>query len=212
MTSPETAASDTGVAASRRERSRVAALSAAWQILVQEGWEALTQQHVAEVAGIGRATVYRHWPDRTSLLQDVLSAEVVTLHTVMTGDVRADLLAELRSMRDELCKRHFDRVLVTLVDRAFVEPDMLAVKAAMVHDGTANLRQILEHAARLGELRPELDLDEAVSFLVAPVVYRHLFADDDVTDEMLRRVVEDFLSLRRTAPTTSSCGERPHPR
>lgn len=202
MTLAESPASDTGVATTRRERSRAAALAAAWQILVQEGWEALTQQHVAEVAGIGRATVYRHWPDRAALLQDVLSAEVVTLHTIPTGDVRADLIAELCSMRAELCERHFDRVLVTLVDRAFVEPDMLPVKAAMVQDGTANLRQILERGARDGELRSDLDLDEAVSFLVAPVVYRHLFADEPVTDEMIGRIVADFIAVRHTKPTS----------
>lgn len=99
-------------------------------------------------------------------------------------------------MRAELAERHFDRVLVTLVDRAFVEPDMLAVKAAMVHAGTANLREILQRGTRRNELRPDLDFDEAVSFLVAPLVYRHLFADDTVTDHMISRVVDDFITVR----------------
>lgn len=200
MTLTDRDASDMRVVSPRRERSRGAALAAAWQILLTEGWEALTQQHVAEVAGLGRATVYRHWPDRAALLQDVLSAEVLTLHTTPTGDLRVDLIAELSSMRDELCQRHFDRVLITLIDRAFVEPDMLPVKSTMMHDGTANLRQILEQGSRRGELHPKLDIDEAVSFLVAPVVYRHLFADDTITDEMISRIVADLIALRTAPP------------
>lgn len=189
---PATAASTT----SRIERTRAAALAAAWSILVRDGWEALTQQRVAEVAGLGRATVYRHWPDRVSLLQEVLSAEVVTLHTATTGDLRVDLTAELCSMRSELSERHFDRVLATVIDRAFVEPDMGPVKSAMVRAGTSNLRRILERGVDRGELLSALDLEEAVSFLVAPLVYRYLFADDQITDELLERLVDDFLRLR----------------
>lgn len=164
---------------------------------MEEGWEALTQQHVAEVAGIGRATVYRHWPDRTALLTDVLAAEVLTLHTVPTGDLRTDLTAELRSMRHELVDRRFDRVLVALVERGFWQADVLPIRAAMVASGTANLRRFLEAGVADGELVATLDLDEAIAFLVAPVVYRHLIAGEVVTEQALARVVDDLLVLRR---------------
>lgn len=39
-------------------------------------------------------TLYRHWPQRLDLLRDLITEEVHLLHTVPTGDVRADLMAE----------------------------------------------------------------------------------------------------------------------
>jgi len=63
------------------DSTRAAILDAARQVLFDEGWEALSHQRVAEVAGVGRATVYRHWPQRLQLLQDACSAEMLTIHT-----------------------------------------------------------------------------------------------------------------------------------
>jgi hypothetical protein len=37
-----------------------------------------------------------------------------------------------------------------------------------------------------------------VAFLVAPLVYRHIFAGEEVTEAALRRTVDDFLRLRRS--------------
>jgi AcrR family transcriptional regulator len=90
--SPVTASDDAAHYVSPRvERSRRRALWAGREILLNEGWDALTQRRVAEVAGIGRATVYRHWPDRISLLVDVCTTEANRVHTVPTGDLRHDL-------------------------------------------------------------------------------------------------------------------------
>lgn len=177
----------------RVERTRARALDAARRVLLEEGWEALTQPRVAEVAGIGRATVYRHWPDRVSLLREVCAAEVDTLHTPLTGDLRADLRAELVSMRAELVDGGFDKVLVALTERCFREEELREVKAAIVDHGTANMRRILENGMAEGVLPPLLDVDAAIAHLVGPMLYRNLFADaaDSVHD--LHRTVDSFL-------------------
>jgi AcrR family transcriptional regulator len=179
----------------RVQRSRDRALEAARTVLLEEGWEALTQQRVAEIAGIGRATVYRLWPERSSLLHDLCVQEMRTMRTRPTGDLRADLLAELGAMRTELIDRHFDTVLVTLTDRASFEPVLRKIKLALIGHGTENMRERLESAMAAGELAP-LDLEEAVAFLVAPLVYRHIFAEQEVSLAALRNTVDDFLDLR----------------
>lgn len=187
----------------RVQRTRARALAAARQILLDEGWDALTQQRVADLAGIGRATVYRHWPDRVALLQDVCSAEMTTLHTVPSGDLRNDLCAELEAMRHELIEGRFDKILVTLTDRCLWDRELLSVKSAVLGEGTGTVRAILADAVARGELTRDLDLDEAVSYLVAPIVYRHLFAEQRVDTASLHRTVEDFLTLRRLAGSST---------
>jgi AcrR family transcriptional regulator len=48
-------------------------LVAARELLVGEGPGAVTHQRVAQEAGVGRATVYRHWPRPEQLLLDVMA-------------------------------------------------------------------------------------------------------------------------------------------
>lgn len=180
----------------RVQRSRDRALAAARVVLLQEGWEALTQQRVAEVAGIGRATVYRLWPERVGLLHDLCVQEMRTMRTAPTGDLAGDLIAELEAMRRELIDEHFDTVLVALADRSPYEPALREVKAAVLSHGTEALRERLADAIRDRELVSGLDIEEAIAFLVAPLVYRHVFADQNVSSGAIRRTVSDFLALR----------------
>jgi AcrR family transcriptional regulator len=190
MEPPEDSASWTDP---RVERTRALALDAARKVLISEGWEALTQQRVADVAGIGRATVYRHWPDRVTLLREVCAAEVLTLHTPLTGDLRADLRSELASMRAELVDGGFDKVLVALTERCFREDELREVKRAIVENGTANMRRILGAGIAAGVLPPLLDVDSAVAQLVGPMLYHHLFADAVVSARDLNETVDSFL-------------------
>lgn len=177
----------------RVERTRIRALDAARRVLLEEGWEALTQPRVAEVAGIGRATVYRHWPDRVTLLREVCAAEVDTLHTPLTGDLRADLRAELCAMRAELVDGGFDKVLVALTERCFRDEELREVKAAIVDHGTANMRRILEDGIAAGSLPPLLDVDAAIAHLVGPMLFQNLFADAPDSSSDLHRTVDSFL-------------------
>lgn len=53
----------------RRSRETVAViLEAAARILAQEGADALTTNHIAEVAGVSVGSLYRYFPDRDSLV------------------------------------------------------------------------------------------------------------------------------------------------
>src|SRR3954451_18071153 len=72
----------------RARRSRAAALTAATELLVEGGPERVTHAAVAVRAGVGRATVYRHWPDQQSLLFDALANDVRPLLAFGEGPIR----------------------------------------------------------------------------------------------------------------------------
>ncbi|CAM5615080.1 TetR/AcrR family transcriptional regulator [Streptomyces aurantiogriseus] len=57
-------------------RTRAATLAAATELLAEGGPENVTHATVTQRAGIGRATVYRHWPDRQTLLIAALAGGV----------------------------------------------------------------------------------------------------------------------------------------
>src|SRR5580704_9810498 len=99
----------------RADRSRRRALEAAQQILMTEGWEAVTHLRVAELSGLGRATVYRHWPSTSDLLRDTLEREIMAIAIRPTTDLRTDLVTSLRLIRRETVDRGAGRALAALI-------------------------------------------------------------------------------------------------
>ena len=79
----------------RARRSCAAALAAATELLVEGGPERVTHAAVAERAGVGRATVDRHWPDQQALLFDALANDVRLLLAFGEGPIRHQLVSQL---------------------------------------------------------------------------------------------------------------------
>lgn len=64
----------------RRERSdsarnRERLLETARRLFAEQGIESVTMSAVAEAAGVGKGTLYRHFPNKTQLLQQLIDAD-----------------------------------------------------------------------------------------------------------------------------------------
>jgi len=59
----------------RSEDARLAVLHAADDLLVQEGYAAMTMKGIAERAGVGRQTVYRWWSSKAEILLEASAAD-----------------------------------------------------------------------------------------------------------------------------------------
>lgn len=55
------------------------------------GWAGFSIESVAREAGVGKASIYLRWTDKTSLLVDALVSTLIRTEDVDTGSLRADL-------------------------------------------------------------------------------------------------------------------------
>ncbi|MEV6553585.1 TetR/AcrR family transcriptional regulator [Streptomyces sp. NPDC051597] len=177
----------------RAERSRAAALAAARDLLIEQGWSAVTHVAVAARSGVGRTTLYRHWPDASGLVRDVIAERISTAHTPPTGVLRDDLVRELDGLRRLLHDPVSDRGLRAVIERAGVDPVFAQLKEALYREGSRVFRTVLDAAKARGELAADLDPDLAVDQLAGPLMYRRLLAGRQITAEYVERVVDDFL-------------------
>jgi len=184
----------------RFDRSRKAALEAARQLLLTEGWDAVTHLRVAQQSGLARPTIYRHWPDRVAILNDLLAMETTQARFMPTGDLRRDLIRGVKAIRDELVDRDFARVLAALIDRGEWDPDIQRIRITQAYDTVASIREILRSAISDGELRRDLDPELAIAQLVGPVVYLRLVSSNDVPRRAVERLVDQFLDGCRARP------------
>ncbi|HSY16083.1 MAG TPA: TetR/AcrR family transcriptional regulator [Jatrophihabitantaceae bacterium] len=192
-------ATSTVVASLPRPRTdllRAQALTAAVELLTEEGWDAVTQARVATQAGLGRATVYRYWPDRRQLVRDaVLSANLAVRRQVpASGNLRDDLVTELRNLRRELTSGRLAMVLAALIDRAEWDAELETVKVTVSRYAGRVICRIVAKAISDGQLSNFTDPDDSVSLLLGPLVYRRLVSVEDLTDSFLDSLVDGYLA------------------
>lgn len=124
-------------------RTRNDVLRAALDVLIDEGRDAVTHQHLAQVAGYSRVTLYKHWPTRAHLLRDAFRRLRDAQHHTPTGHVRTDLIEELTVFRTAIEERRIDRALAVLAELAATHPEMTEVRDEVVSDGERVLRGLL---------------------------------------------------------------------
>jgi AcrR family transcriptional regulator len=181
----------------RVARTRRTALAAVLDVVRDEGLGALTQARVAERAGIGRATVYRHWPNVRDLLFDALSEAELTDHAVPTGDVRRDLIDELLAFKRSMTKSDIGRVMTAVIDQAEWDADMAAIRCRLTASGTSVLRNIIRRGRASGDL-PVANEQQLVARLVGPLVFRRFFSGEPITRPFVAEVVDQALTGARS--------------
>lgn len=180
-------------------RNSAAALAAARDLLVEEGWEAVTHVAVAARSGVGRTTLYRHWPDPASMLRDVVAAELDVKATPVTGRLRHDLAAAGEVFRVMLHDPIMERVMRVNIERATVDPSFRRIKDTLFDKGRSAYEAIFGAAQASGDLAYDVDVPRAMDRLLGPLLYRRMFANEDFGDDYVTEVVDDFLVLLGTS-------------
>ncbi|MDT0379423.1 TetR/AcrR family transcriptional regulator [Streptomyces sp. DSM 42041] len=187
MTVPAHATRGTGGTRLRADavRNRERIVDAAREAFVHYGPEAPLDE-IARDAGVGNATLYRHFPDRGTLIH-----HVVRTVTERIADRAAALAAEpdtfeaLRRFVFDAAEERIGALCPLLTDH--LDPDDPALRAARDRLETA-ASHLLERAQRAGTLRPDVGLGDlmlALSQLARPLpgtncpeirgfVHRHL--------------------------------------
>ncbi|CAG6394419.1 TetR/AcrR family transcriptional regulator C-terminal ligand-binding domain-containing protein [Streptomyces cocklensis] len=184
----------------RAARSRAAALTAAQELLVEQGWAAVTHVAVAARSGVGRTTLYRHWPDTSGMLRDAIVQRIQAAHITPSGDLRADLVGELDALRRLLHDPVSEHGMRAVIERAGADPEFAALKQELYAAGSRVQREILERARAAGELPSGLDVDLAIDRLAGPLVYRRLLAGGAFGTDVVRAVVDGFLAAESPRP------------
>ena len=173
----------------RAIRSRQAMLRTARDILQREGPAAVTHQRVAREAGVGRATVYRHWARPEQLLLEAMGPLEMPFFRDPRSPVRPWLHAQLRRLADELAVPAIVASSATLMQGALVDPAVAERRDATVATLTRHLAAALNLAATTGELTDAAGAQDAAAILVGPLQYRMMMQVGEVPDAMIDRLL-----------------------
>jgi AcrR family transcriptional regulator len=184
----------------RVDRTRIAVLSAVRELINEAGWDAVTHVKVADRSGVGRTTIYRHWPERICLVREAYVLELnVTRDVELTGELSADLLAVLEAIRFELIEREGTRILTALIAQSEFDSGVRSLKKELVDDALQVLRKALSEAISRKQLGRGMTVDKAISELVGPLLMDLLVLDTNVPPKRVVELVTNFLGAHTPA-------------
>ncbi len=182
----------------RVARTRAAVLDAGARVLFTDGWSAVTHLRVAAEAGVGRATIYRHWPSVEDLLVDVLVVCQAPLKAPEpTGDLRTDLIAALPVFVEPLQTSKLPEILIAAIEKAPTDPRIQAMHDSMTRISRAPVWQVASRSIDQGKLVPGLTEETVGAHLIGPVLYQYLFTGARLSQTDLERITDASWSRSR---------------
>jgi AcrR family transcriptional regulator len=192
----------------RAARSRDAILAAAHDLLAREGPGAITHQRVAQQAGVGRATVYRHWAAPQDLLRDVLLSAELPFFATPALPLRPWLHAELRHLADELALPAVASLATALMEQT--RPGGAGTRPHRhITAITDRLAAAFALAVDAGELDTAPDPDIAAAHLIGPLIYRTTLQAAPVPDQLLTAVIDGAADWQPPRPDRSRPASAP---
>jgi len=162
-------------AVSRAERrlaeTRHEIVQAAAEVFVERGYHATRLSDIAERAGVGQGTLYRHFKDKREILDSVVARAVSRLQSTFEDENAPAMignLSEYRLRADDIATRLFETFAVESESLKFLVRELPAIddEAAAVVFGIADqVQQLFQKYYRTGIergfFRADLDIEAA---------------------------------------------------
>ncbi|EON24803.1 MULTISPECIES: TetR-like C-terminal domain-containing protein [Nocardioides] len=196
MTSPEPQATRPRIEGDREQEI----LTSTLDVLAEVGYDRLTMDAVASAAKASKATLYRRWNGKVSLVIDALLSQKQPSEVPDTGTLRGDLMAAYCGMGgfgDARAVSTFTSVLTAMVrDEEFAEAYRRDVLAPKVAASSAIFARALER----GELGAGADISVLAPALAGIVMHRFFLHGEEPNEERIARIVDQIIIPAATCP------------
>ncbi|MGI9158044.1 MAG: TetR/AcrR family transcriptional regulator [Marmoricola sp.] len=187
-------------------------LDATLSLLLDVGYDRLTMDAVAKQAHASKATLYRRWETKTSLIVDTLLRAKGAPHMDLpdTGTLRGDLVALF-------CGGHTGqagtKVLGAVVTALTNDPDFAEeFREKFIAPKVLVSQQVYARAMERGEIRDDLDLEVIVPAMAGILMHRAFVLGQPTTDDTVRRVVDHVILPAVLAPDAAHKHQQKHTR
>jgi AcrR family transcriptional regulator len=167
------------VARPRSSEAHDKVLRAALELFGERGIDATSMDAIAQASGVSKATIYNHWADKEALLMEVM--EMIhglnrEIEDVDSGDIRSDLTAVLTRRPPDEFDEARDRLMPSMIAYSAVHHEFgMAWRRRVMEPPRKSIERILKRGLDRGLIRPDLDLEVAISLLLGPMLYTHIF-------------------------------------
>ena len=170
-------------------------LDATLDLLGRVGYDRLTMDAVAAEAKASKATLYRRWTSKSSLVVDAILRTKEALQTpeADTGSLRDDLL-QMACGHGGLTDARFAQVMAGVVTALHHDPDFAEeFRTRVLGPRIETTRAVFERARDRGEITADLDLDLLAPALAGIILHRGFVLGLPADEDTVARVVDQII-------------------
>ena len=155
----------------RSEQAEQAIIEATLDLFAEQGFEGVCVEAVAARAGVGKATIYRRWPNKEELLLAAFGSLKSPFPEPKGVSVRDDLLAMVEVMCADKADPRKSRRYALLLGEGDKYPRLMArYKETIVRPRRDAMRAVIRRGVETGELRPDTDVEIAMLTLTGAIM------------------------------------------
>jgi AcrR family transcriptional regulator len=183
----------------RSEEARQSILHSTLKLLAEKGFSELTIEAVAARANVGKATVYRWWPDKGALIADAFASGATRkLHFPDTGSVRGDMNQQMRQLIKVFRSRR-GRIVSAMLGAGQSDHNLIAAfRERFMKPRRQEAYATLRRGIARGQLKKNVDMDLLLDSLYGPIYMRFLLRHDKLTSEFVDGLCELTLGENRS--------------
>lgn len=179
-----------------------AILAATLDLVHEAGIGRLSMDDVAARAGVSKATIYRRWDSKESMILEALKSAVGKVQPIDTGSLRSDLLFFVEAWAERIRNDRTRDLMPHLIAAATSSPSLQAALDEFSEMRTRPLRVAFRRAIERGELPPDTDVTLALDLLIGAIMHRRLFFDGVFADDEGERLVDAVIrAVSAVAPS-----------
>lgn len=179
----------------RSEASKTAILNATIDLLEEYGYSTLTIEAIAARAGVGKATIYRWWPNKSILALDAfLMSTESRLYFQENTSIRENFRQQLHALAN-VFNGILGKTVVALVAESGEDSEIAkAFYTQYLKPRREDAILILERSIDRGEIQAGINLDVVSDMLYGPVYFRILIykkkVDSNFIDTLVGQVMK----------------------
>ena len=178
----------------RSEQAEQAIIEATLDLFAEQGFEGVCVEAVAARAGVGKATIYRRWPNKEELLLAAFGSLKSPFPEPEGVSVRDDLLAMVEVMCADKADPRKARRYALLLGEGEKYPRLMArYKETVVEPRREAMRAVIRRGIQTGELRPDTDIEIAMLTLTGVIMAHEKTQGRAFDDDFAARLVDGLL-------------------
>lgn len=208
---PETVKTRSTPGRARSDASRMAILEATLKLLESTPLQQISIESIAREAGVGKATIYRWWPSKASIVIEAF-IHYHGIHTPFPEGVGpSDALVRHIHLLVEEYGSWAGRIVAQLVAEGQANPAVLQeFRDRFLLVRRALVREVVDEARRTGEFRTDMDAETQEELLYAPIYMRLMFHHQPLDSQFADTHCAALMNmLRASAPKKASNRSRP---
>ena len=178
----------------RSEQAEQAIIEATLDLFAEQGFEGVCVEAVAARAGVGKATIYRRWPNKEELLLAAFGSLKSPYPEPGGVCARDNLVAMLSVMCADMADPRKARRYALLLGEGRKYPRLMErYTETVVRPRREAMRAVIRRGIESGELRADTDVEITQLALTGTILAREKSADGGLDSDFAARVVDELM-------------------